>query len=236
VAWQTGLALGLQQAPHAGLPIYLAALAFGAVLLVGSLLGGHGHAAGDADAGSAADAHYGIDDADHGGDAHEHEHSHDQHAAHVGASGYLWFMGPFLSLRFWIFGLTFFGLTGSVLDGLRLSRPALTAVLAIVFGLVAGYVAARLFQALARQTVGEINRQGGYIGREGRLLLPVSRHQRGKLRVVVGGVTTDLIAESDNEAAMPAGTAVLVVGMRGTVALVERSPAPDEPAQEGDKT
>jgi hypothetical protein len=52
----------------------------------------------------------------------------------------------------------------------------------------------------------------------------------------VGGVAADLLVETDDEATIPTGTTVLVVGMRGTVALVERSPAPDESAQEGDKS
>ena len=229
-AWQFGPALGLQQAAHAGLAIYLAALGFGGVLLVGSLAGGHDHAGGHA----GAEGDSGADAAHHAGDGHD--QGHDQHLHHAGVAGLLWFLRPLLSLRFWVFGLTFFGLTGSILSGLGLAAPVLTAVLAIVLGLVTGYVAARLFQALARQTVGEISAQGGPIGREGRLLLPVSKSQRGKVRVVVGGVATDLIVETDSEAPLPAGAIVLVVGMRGTVALVERSPAGNGSAQEGDQT
>jgi membrane protein implicated in regulation of membrane protease activity len=226
VAWQAGSALGLQQATHAGLPIYLAALAFGGVLLIGSLVGGHHQA--EAEAGT------GLDGGHHAGDGHE--HSSDQHDSPATATAYLWFIRPVLSLRFWIFGLTFFGLTGSILDGLRLAAPGPTAVIAIVLGLTTGYLASRLFQSLAHQSVGEINPQGAHVGREGSLLLPVSKGQRGKMRVVVGGVAADLLVESDNEATLPAGTTVLVVGMRGTVALVEPSPAPNESAQEGDKS
>jgi membrane protein implicated in regulation of membrane protease activity len=225
-AWQLGPALGLQNAAHAGLTIYLAALAFGGVLLIGSLVGGHDHGGAEGDAG--------MGGAHHAGDAHD--HAHHEHDSQGGPTGYLWFIRPLLSLRFWIFGLTFFGLTGSILSGLRLATPSLTAVLAIMLGLTTGYIAARLFQALARQTVGEISSQGGHIGREGRLLLPVSKSQRGKMRAVVGGVATDVIVETDSEAPLPAGVTVLVVGMRGTIALVERSPAGNGSAQEGDKT
>jgi membrane protein implicated in regulation of membrane protease activity len=89
-----------------------------------------------------------------------------------------------------------------------------------------GYGAAQLFQTLTRQTVGQIPADGGHIGREGKLLLPVARGQRGKLRVTAGGAATDLLAETDEETPLPAGTTVLIVGMRGTVAVVERSPAP----------
>ncbi|HMF44527.1 MAG TPA: hypothetical protein VKQ32_27825, partial [Polyangia bacterium] len=103
--------------------IYIAALAFGGILLVASLVGGHDH----------TDHHVGDHDQDH---AHEHEAGGVPHAALV---------LPFLSLRFWIFGLAFFGLTGVVLHGLGLTSPLVAAVLATVVGLSFGYGAARLF-------------------------------------------------------------------------------------------
>jgi membrane protein implicated in regulation of membrane protease activity len=131
---------------------------------------------------------------------------------------------PFLSLRFWIFGLAFFGLTGAILHGLALASPLATAIIASALGLGMGYGAAQLFQSLARQTVGQVAADGGHVGREGKLLLPVARGQRGKVRVLAGGVATDLIVETDEEAPLSTGTTVLIVAMRGTVAVVERSP------------
>jgi len=197
--------------------IYIAALAFGGILLVASLVGGHDH----------ADHHVGDHDQDHGNDhAHDHDGGPAAHAALV---------LPFLSLRFWIFGLAFFGLTGAVLHGLGLTSPLVAAALASGLGLGFGYAAARLFQTLTGQTVGEVAPDGGHVGREGKLLLPVARGQRGKVRVTTGGVAVDLLAESDEERPLPADTTVLIVAMRGTVAVVERSPAPSSPEQ-GDPT
>jgi hypothetical protein len=63
------------------------------------------------------------------------------------------------------------------------------------------------------------------VGREGRVLLPVEKGKRGKVRLSIAGVSTDVIAETEGEGALAAGETALVVGMRGTVALVERSPA-----------
>jgi membrane protein implicated in regulation of membrane protease activity len=197
--------------------IYIAALAFGGILLVASLVGGHDH----------ADHHAGGHDQDHG-DAHAHDHD-------AGLAAHATPVLPFLSLRFWIFGLTFFGLTGAVLHGFGLAGPLATAVIASVMGLGLGYGAAQLFQTLARQTVGQIAADGGHVGREGKLLLPTSRGQRGKMRVVVNGVATDLLTETDDEKPLPAGTTVMIVGMRGTVAVIERSPTSNHPTEQGEE-
>jgi membrane protein implicated in regulation of membrane protease activity len=203
----------------AAMTVYLAALAFGGVLLVASLVGGHDH----------ADHHAGGHDQDQ---ADAHAHAHD-----AGLAPHAALVLPFLSLRFWIFGLAFFGLTGAVLHGLGLTSPLVAAVIATVVGIGFGYGAARLFQTLARETVGQVAPDGGHLGREGKLLLPVARGQRGKVRVTTGGVTVDLLAESDDDRALPAGTTVLVVAMRDTVAVVERSPAPSSsPPEQGDPT
>jgi hypothetical protein len=212
VAWQ-GFAAATPSALGA-MAVYLAALAFGGILLVASLVGGHDH----------ADHHAG----DHGrGHATGHEASVATHVALV---------LPFLSLRFWIFGLAFFGLTGAVLLGLRLTSPLAAAALATALGLGFGYTAAWLFQTLARQTVGQLPPEGGQVGREGKLLLPVARGQRGMVRVIAGGAVTDLPAESDDERPMPVGTTVLIVAMRQTVAVVERSPTPGPSTAQGDQT
>jgi membrane protein implicated in regulation of membrane protease activity len=204
VAWQA--AASSAAAGGGAMTIYLTALAFGGVLLVATLLGGHGH--GD------ADHHVGDHDQDP-----DHPHGHD-----AGPAARAALVLPFLSLRFWTFGLAFFGLTGALLHGLGSTSPLIAAVLAAALGLALGYGAARLFQTLARETVGQLAPDGGHVGREGKLLLPVARGQRGKVRVTAGGAAVDMLAESDDERPLPAGTTVLIVAMRGTVAVVERSP------------
>ena len=104
-------------------------------------------------------------------------------------------------LRFWSFGSAFFGLTGLALY------------------LIGG-------PALARDTIGQVKGASALVGREGRLLLPVARTQRGKVRMPVpGGGHIDLLAESDDDDALDAGVEVLIVEVRGNVAIVERAPA-----------
>ncbi len=63
------------------------------------------------------------------------------------------------------------------------------------------------------------------MGREGKLLLPVARGQRGKVRLgLPGGGDVDLLAESEDEA-LGSGAEVLIVEVRGNVAVVARAPA-----------
>ena len=61
--------------------------------------------------------------------------------------------------------------------------------------------------------------------------LPLARGQRGKIRLQIGGTSTDLVAETDSDAALAPGEIALVVGMRGNVALV--SPTARDPAPQG---
>ena len=100
VAWQAAAAA----VPSAvgAMTIYLTALAFGGILLVASLMGGHDHA-------------------DHHAGDHDPDHADDHDAGSVARAALVL---PFLSLRFWVFGLAFFGLTGAILHGLRVDLAA----------------------------------------------------------------------------------------------------------------
>ena len=197
--------------------IYIGSLAFGGLTLLASLFGGHGDGGGH-DAGGGHEA----------GGGHGHD-GHQGGGPHGVAAGFM----PFLSIRFWTFALTFFGLCGLVVQGFHLAAAATVPFLASGLGVATGYTASRVFQALAREAVGKLPPASSHVGREGRLLLPVGPGQRGKIRLSIGGADTDLVAESDSGDVLPAAATVLVVGIRENVAVVERSPAP--PALEAKK-
>ena len=194
------------------LPIYIGGVLFGGVLLAASAFGGHD--GGGHDAGHAL-GHAGNGDGDAG-----HEHMHQ--------GGRL----PFLSLRFWAFASAFFGLSGVALTLVGGVGVLLAPVLAGAMGLGAGLVSARVLGNLGRQSLGLIGEAQSHLGREGRVLLPVGPGQRGKIRLSIGGVSTDLVAETDGPVRLEPGATALVVGLRETVALVELSPGslPDKPA------
>jgi membrane protein implicated in regulation of membrane protease activity len=155
------------------------------------------------------------------GHDHAHDIGHDHDTDKGGGSGAY----ALLSVRFWSFFVAFFGLTGAVLTWFAALNAAVVAVIAVAAGGGTGYGASRLLDALARGPLGVVSGSGGHLGREGKLLLPVDKVQRGKVRLSIGGASTDLVAETEGDEALPAGTSVLVVGFRGNVALVERSPA-----------
>jgi membrane protein implicated in regulation of membrane protease activity len=193
------------------LAAYVGSLLFGGVLIVASLLGvGHG-----------SDVHVDLHVGDTGHGAAD---GHDQSQA----SSLLSLFG----LRFWSFGTAFFGLTGVILH--LVGGPVLAAFAPFIAsgaGVAAGLGASATFRALSRETLGQL-RPGALVGREGRLLLPVARGQRGKVRIIVpGSGDVDLIAESEEDGALDAGTPVLIVEVRGNVAVVERSPETSPPGR-----
>ena len=187
--------------------VYVGFLLFGGLLIVASFFG----------AGHDADVHVG--DVHVGGDGHGHGDGHDQNQATAWLS--------LFGLRFWSFGGAFFGFTGLILH--RVGGPALAAagpIIAAAVGVAAGLGASIAFRTLARDTIGQVRGASALVGREGRVLLPIARAQRGKVRMAVpGGGHVDLLAESDDDGVIEAGADVLIVEIRGNVAVVERAPA-----------
>ena len=174
---------------------YIVCLLAGGVVLGASMFGGHD------------DAHGG--DSDGGAD-------HDAHHDWVGRL-------PFLSMRFWTWGVTFFGLTGLALT-LAGTASAVVPVLAAIGGVGSGWGASYVIGRLTRESVGVLPEASTHVGREGKLLLPLRRGVRSKIRLSIGGVQTDLLAETDLEGEIPAESKVLVVGLRGMTAVVEPMP------------
>jgi hypothetical protein len=189
--------------------LYLGSLAFGGLFLGASLFGGHdGHGGGSHEGG-------GGHDAGHAGDTHD---APAQHGAWL----------PFLSLRFWTFALAFFGLSGAALTAAGAVAAALVPAVAGAVGVGAGYGASRLLGGLARRPVGLLGPGSSHVGREGVLLLPVGPGRRGKIRLTIGDVTTDFVAETEGSELLAAGATAIVVGLRDSVTLVERTPLPDD--------
>ncbi|HJX64748.1 MAG TPA: NfeD family protein [Polyangia bacterium] len=120
--------------------------------------------------------------------------------------------------------MTFFGLAGLALT-LGGTPAPLVPFLAAAGGLGSGWGASWALGRLSRDAVGVLPEASSHIGREGKLLLPLRRGQRSKIRLSIGGVETDLLAETDLETEIPAPSTVLVVGMRGLTAVVEPTPA-----------
>ncbi len=191
--------------------LYLAALVIGGGTLALQLLLG-----GSSEADVHADVHADVG----GGDVHaDTGDGHDTHAAHGDAG----FLPIILSLRFWIYGLLGFGMVGAALHYLGLASSFVTPLIAVVVGLLSGFLASWTFRALARADTTSSAEASDAVGQVGRVLVPCIRGQKGKVRIELRGQTLDLIATTDDEE-LASGSSVLVEEIRGMTAHVSRAP------------
>lgn len=188
--------------------LYLAALIVGLGTIGLQLL-----MAGDGDGDVDADAHADLDaDVDLDADAGGHGH---------GDAG---FLPIFLSLRFWTFGLMAFGLVGTLLHYLQLAGGVVTPAIAISLGLLCGFMASWAFRALARADATSGAHSRDAVGQVGKVLVPLEKGGRGKVRVELRGQTHDFLVTSD-EQELHAGELVLVEEVRDDVLQVSRAPS-----------
>jgi membrane protein implicated in regulation of membrane protease activity len=131
-------------------------------------------------------------------------------------------VATFLSIRFWTFGLMAFGLVGSALHFLSLASPLVTAILSALMGLGSGTLANLTFRFLTRTHVSSGGEAADAIGQVGRVLIPIERGKRGKIRIALRGQTVDLLASTDDEG-LKDGDLVVVEELRGTTAHVSRA-------------
>ncbi|MHC4831849.1 MAG: hypothetical protein ACYTFT_16095 [Planctomycetota bacterium] len=214
------------------LPVYVGSLIFGGGLVAVSVLGGDGDSDVDADmdmdmdmdvdADLDFDADVDVDlDMDADLDADTGGLSGAADAAHgIGLSAALWM--PLLSLRFWIFAIAFFGLTGTVFSVLGVNALA-TLILAISIGVVSGFTVSKLVASLRRDHVsGDVDPGRDFVARSGDVLLDVAQGRPGQVRLDVKGVFLDVQAELLDPDGEPIkrGERVLVYATRGSSVLV----------------
>lgn len=178
------------------LTVYLAALAFGLVLIGASVLQGDGggHDSGDGD----GDDH-GGGDADHGA-----------------------FLTNLLSLRFWTYALGAFGMSGTALTLLHV-KPAVHIPVSVVLGAVVGAGVAALFRQLGRGSATGPASTEAFLGSEGEVVLPLLPDGLGKIRVHVGEQDVELPARG-GDVRIEIRERVVVVRFRDGIAEVEPAP------------
>ena len=195
------------------------------------LLAGHGDAGADAGHDLAVDADAGAHDLAADADVHdlaadaapgtELEASASHDALHAAGGG---FLPIFLSLRFWVFWLMAFGMVGTILHYLQLAPLLVIPFVAAATGLASGLFATWSFRALARTATQSGSSSSDAIGHVGKVLVPCTRAERGKVRIELRGQTLDYLATTDDEA-LAAGELVLVEEMRDGTVHVSRAPA-----------
>ncbi|MDI3284355.1 NfeD family protein [Polyangium sp. 15x6] len=195
--------------------VYLFSLVVGlGILLVQIVSGGKG----DADAGDAHDA------SDGGGKDLAKDVSGKALTTTPAGTGASDILAFFLSLRFWVFTLLGFGMSGSLLHLFALAGPVVIFVLAATSGLSSGLFAQLAFRFVSQgsaSTSADVTHAGGSVGR---VLVPVGKDKVGKIRIVLKGQSVDILARSDGEE-IARGDHVLVEDVEGDVARVSRRPS-----------
>lgn len=211
------------------LALYLACLGFGAVLLGVSVMLGDKDADKDFDksfdkdfeVGGAPDADADAEaDAD-GGEAEGFAKGGDGALA----AGQMWL--PFLSTRFWTFGVTAFGFTGTALTFADLNW-LLVFALAALFGAGSGTAAAWFFRALGTESVSGETRLDRMVGEEARVVLPIGPGQRGTIAWMGPTGRVEMIATTLDAHVIPPGSTVIVAGVKDGVADVSALPGDPE--------
>ena len=201
------------------LSIYIAALIFGGIFLVPMMLGAL-EFDGDVDFDFDSDA-----DVELGGDA-------DFGTDTSGALGD--FVGSLLSFRSVVFFGAFFGLTGVLFDVVFDQAAAVTLILALGFGLVAAASQATILGLIQNNMNDSSVSQHELPGTRATVVLPLGEDRKGRIRALVGGQTTYLVAlphRTTNR--FDVGESVVVVEIQDGTALV--APLPGLEAGESDR-
>ena len=145
--------------------------------------------------------------------------------AHVDGADLMWL--PLLTLRFWIFFVAFFGLTGTLLTVMAkvglvdATATTTTLLVALGVGISSGWFTSWLVRKLRSEKVdSNIDPQRDYVGAEGVVLLGVAPSDPGAVRLTVKGVHVDLTAEVDAGDALERGRRVVVLAYEGGVIRV----------------
>lgn len=131
---------------------------------------------------------------------------------------------PFLSIRFWTFGLTIFGVTGVILVKMD-QGPGVHATLAVAMGLLVGWAAALIFHQLKNTTVDSSTNTDQLAGHHGEVTLTVRPDGAGKVRIRSKEQYLELVATTTHTEALEIGAKVLVLKSQDGKLLVAPFPS-----------
>ena len=175
----------------------------GVVALLSLLMGGDHDAGGDVSA-----------DADAGGDVHV-------GSAEVG--GEFWLL--FTSVRFWVFFLLFFGVSGMLFQLAGFSNLVVL-LISLPFGLAMGSGAAWVFRRLMARPVSSGFAPEELVGLEAKVMLPLASGQQGKVRLELRGGFVERVAFTEGGESIARGERALIIAVRGDRLLVSKAPTP----------
>lgn len=191
--------------------IYLISLIVGGFFVLLSIFGGDADADTDADFDLDADADFDLDAGDGDFEA----------GADIGAGP--GFVDLFTIRALFLFA-AFFGLTGTLLSLTDLN-PVMTAVLSTSLGLLIGLGGNYIIKRVGYEQVSSDITSADMKGITGKVLIPFSAGERGKISLVVKGNQLRLIArsldENSTEAFAPGDEVVVVRTDNGVVEVVK---------------
>ncbi len=126
------------------------------------------------------------------------------------------------SIRFWAFTFLAFGLVGTLLRFFNFAGPIASAIIAGVAGVLAGGISATVVKRLQGQGTSSVSNDREVVGHIGRVIVPPSTENRGKVRVSVRGSFVDYVARSAET--LEADEAVVVEECDDGEVLVSRAP------------
>ncbi len=131
---------------------------------------------------------------------------------------------PFMSVRFYVFFMCFFGMTGLVFWLLYRDAPWISLTAASIMGVISGFSAAFVIQRLKKAEVGTTVSPRDFKGLEAKVLLSIDADGRGKVRAHLKGQTIDLIARTMEGEQVDKGRKVLIIGVKDNEAVVVPAP------------
>ena len=117
---------------------------------------------------------------------------------------------PFLSFRFWTYGLAIFGLTGFALETSGQDTPV-HLTLATTMGIGVGWAAALVFRKFKNTTVDSSTDTDQLRGTECKVILTVRPGSTGKIRLNIKDQMVELPATTCHTEALPVDSRALIV-------------------------
>jgi membrane protein implicated in regulation of membrane protease activity len=209
--------------------IYLACLIFGGLLLATSLIfgGEHGDAHASIEAHTEAPAESLLD--------HDFSHDsgllHDTHGlGHVQVhhdSSQTAEAVKLVSIRNGIYFLSFFGLTGTLLD-IAGAAAFVSFLSSVGIGALAAVTGYKFLSYLARTESGKVFDTRDFIGRNASVIVNLSKNRKGIICLEAGGQSYELVAraaENSDKDIFIKGDSVLIIDIDEDVAIVVESEA-----------
>ena len=117
------------------------------------------------------------------------------------------------TIKFWTFGLCFFGLTGLLFSWFAPHLgPVIILAIALVMGLLIGGATASALQILRYRSANSMIAPGELVGQLGTVEIPFDQNSRGKGRLYFGDNVHEMMARTSDSQAFQAGDRVVVVG------------------------